>query len=179
MSNLHRITPACALLALAGCGTGKAAACDKPPPFFARLDATEGINPDPLGKPLPTVVQFLQIKDSVKLENPSFQKLWAEPKVVLGEDLLVSAEFVVAPGHELGRWVQRDPKAQFVAAVGLFRNPLGYSWFAVAKLPAVSENQCMAPPKAERDAPEEDDLQLRFKIQDNQIDYLRSPRSKR
>src|SRR5262249_4805200 len=81
----------CALLALPACATDKTASCDTPPPFFARVAAAKDVNEDALGRPLPTVVQFLQVKDSVKLERASFQKLWADPKVILGEDYLLSA----------------------------------------------------------------------------------------
>ncbi|WP_224247258.1 type VI secretion system lipoprotein TssJ [Hyalangium gracile] len=173
-----RLTTACAVLALPGCATSKAATCDTPPPFFARLDAAaDGVNPDAQGRSLPTVVQLLQIKDSVKLERASFQKLWTEPKVILGEDLLLSAELVAAPGRETGQWVQRDPKARFVAAIGLFRQPLGYSWLAVAKLPPVPSSQCEEQPAGERGAtPSPEDTQLRFKLQGYQIDYLRPSR---
>lgn len=174
---------ACALLTLPGCATAKAAECDKPPPFFARLEAAEDINPDRNGRPLPTVVQFLQVKDSVKLERASFQKLWSDPKDVkelLGEDYLQAVEFTVKPGHEEKHWVQRDPKAQFVAAIGHFRQSLGYSWMAVARLPAVSEDQCAEPPVGDRgEAPRKEDTQLRFKLQGYQIDLLRPSRSTR
>ena len=33
-----------------------------------------------------------------------------------------------------------------MAAIGHFRQSLGYSWMAVARLPAVSEGQCAEPP---------------------------------
>jgi len=172
-----RVMAVCALLALPGCATDKAAACEAPPPFFARLEAAGDVNPDAYGRPLPTHVQFLQIKDSTRLERASSQKLWSDPKALLGEDLLQTAEFVVAPGHEAKHWVQRDPKAQFVAAIGLFRQSLGYSWLAVAKLPPVSKNQCEEPPAGDRgDAPHPEDTQLRFKLQGYQIDFLRPSR---
>jgi type VI secretion system protein VasD len=171
------VSAICALLALPACATGKTAACDTPPPFFARVAAAKDVNQDALGRPLPTVVQFLQLKDSVKLERASFQKLWADPKVILGEDYLLSSEFVVDPGHETGHWVQRDPKAQFVAALGLFRQPLGYSWLAIAKLPPVPTSQCVEEPAGGRNAsPGADDTQLRFKLQGYQIDFLRPSR---
>lgn len=174
---LGRATAVCALLALPGCATSKAGPCDTPPPFFARLDAAEAINADARGRSLPTVVQFLQLKDSVKLERPSFQQIWTEPKSVLGEDLLVSAEFTVTPGHELGHWLQRDPKAQFVAAVGLFRQHPGYSWLAIAKLPPIPSSQCFEQPAGERSAaPGTEDTQLRFKLQGYRIDFLRPSR---
>lgn len=168
----------CALLSLPGCITAKKAeACDAPPPFFARFEAAGDINPDARGRPLPTHVQFIQVKDSAKLERISSQTLWSDPKALLGEDLLQTTEFVVAPGHQVKHWVQRDPKAQFVAAVGLFRQPLGYSWIAIAKLPPVSKNQCAEPPAGDRgDSPLPEDTQLRFKLQGYQIDYLRPSR---
>ncbi|HVG58978.1 MAG TPA: type VI secretion system lipoprotein TssJ [Hyalangium sp.] len=152
----------CALWTLPGCSLFKgAAACEAPPSVRAWLEAAERVNPDAHGRALPTHVQFIQIKDSVKLERASFQKLWNEPKELLGEDLLQTAEFVVAPGHEVKHWVQRDPKAQYVAAVGHFRQPLGYAWLAVAKLPPIPQNEC---------------AELRFKLQGYQIDFLRPSR---
>ncbi|HYI03171.1 type VI secretion system lipoprotein TssJ [Hyalangium sp.] len=173
------MTAVCALLTLPGCATSKAAACDAPPPFFARIEAADDINPDSNGRSLPTVVQFLQVKDSTKLERASFYKLSDEPKSLLGDDLLQTVEFVVAPGHEVKHWVQRDPKAQFVAAVGIFRQPLGYSWLTVARLPAVSASQCEEQPAGDRgDSPRPEDTQLRFKLQGYQIDYLRPSRRK-
>ncbi|WP_224367694.1 type VI secretion system lipoprotein TssJ [Hyalangium versicolor] len=184
MSNLQwkhaRASVACALLALPGCAARKATACDTPPPIYTRVDAaTDGVNPDALGRSLPTVVQFLQLKDTVKLERASFQKLWSEPKEFLGEDLLLTSEFTVAPGRETGRWMKRDPKAQFVAAIGLFRQPLGYSWLAVAKLPPVPANQCEEQTAGDRDIlPTSQDTQLRFKLQGYQIDFLRPSRRK-
>jgi type VI secretion system protein VasD len=174
---LGRVTAVCALLALPGCITGKAASCDTPPPIFARVDVDKGINQDAQGRPLPTVIQFLQLKDSVKLERASFEKLWAEPKTILGEDFLLSAEFVVAPGHEAGHWVQRDPKAQFLAALVFVRQPLGHSWFTVAKLPPVPPSQCVEQPAGERSpSPSSEDTQLRFKLQGYRIDFLRPSR---
>jgi type VI secretion system protein VasD len=175
--SLKRVTAVCALLTLPGCALTKGSACDTPPPFLARLEAAERVNPDAHGRALPTVVQFLQIKDSVKLERASFQKLWSDPKTLLGEDLLQTAEFVVAPGNEVRHWVQRDPKAQYVAAVGLFRQPLGYAWLAVAKLPPIPSSQCEEQPAGDRgDEPSLLDTQLRFKLQGYQIDYLRPSR---
>ncbi|MDY7225750.1 type VI secretion system lipoprotein TssJ [Hyalangium rubrum] len=167
---------ACSLLTLPACAMKTAAACDKPPPFHAHLEAAERVNPDALGRPLPTVVQFLQLKDSIKLERAGFQKLWAEPKSILGEDLLESAEFIVAPGQTLEHWVQRAPKARYVVAIGLFRQPLGYAWRTVAELPPVPENQCAEEPLGSRGPPDSSDVQLRFKLQGYQIDLLRRSR---
>jgi type VI secretion system protein VasD len=173
---LRWLTSACSLLTLPACATKALAGCDKPPPFYARLEAAERINPDANGRPLPTVVQFLQLKDSIKLERAGFQKLWADPKTILGEDLLESAEFVVSPGQTLERWVQRAPEARFVVVIGLFRQPLGYAWRTVAELPPVPAALCEEQPAGSRGAPDVRDTQLRFKLQGYQIDQLRRSR---
>lgn len=165
--------PACALLTLPACATNSAACA-----FHARLEAAERVNPDARGNPLPTVVQLLQLKDSLKLERAGFQKLWTEPKDILGEDLLDSAEFIVAPGQTVELWVQRAPKARYVVAIGLFRQPLGYAWRAVEELRAVPEAQCSEKPLGSLGPPVHGDVQLNFKLQGYQIDLLRRSRRK-
>jgi type VI secretion system protein VasD len=170
------LTSACSLLAFPACATKPFAGCDKPPPFHARLEAAERVNPDSRGSPLPTVVQFLQLKDSIKLETAGFQKIWADPKLLLGEDLLESAEFTVAPGQTLERWVQRAPEARYVVAVGLFRQPLGYAWRTVAELPPVPASLCEERPAGSLGSPDIRDVQLSFKLQGYQIDLLRRSR---
>jgi len=174
---LRLLTSACSLMALPACSTTKAlAGCDKPPPFHARLEAAERINPDARGNPLPTHVQFLQLKDSIRLERAGFHKLWADPKTLLGEDLLDSAEFVIAPGETMERWLQRAPEARYVVAIGHFRQPLGYAWRTVAELPPVPSALCEEKAAGSLGAPNPLDVQLRFKLQGYQIDLLRRSR---
>jgi type VI secretion system protein VasD len=177
---LGPVMVACSLLSLPGCTANKAATCDSPPPFVTRVEVAKSVNPDTSGRSLPTVVQFLQVKDSTRLEQVSFERIWNAPKDLLGEDLLQQEEFVVTPGREVKQWVRRDPKAQFVAAMGFFRQHPGYGWITVARLPPVSKNQCEEPPAGDRgDTPSEEDTQLRFKLQGYQIDFLRPSRRTR
>jgi len=128
------------------------------------------------GKSLPTVVQLLQLRDSIRLERAGFQRVWADPKAILGEDLLESSEFVIAPGETLERWVPRSPEARYVVAIGLFRKPLGYAWRSVAVLPAVPAAFCEEQPAGSRGPPDVRDVQLSFKLQNYQIDHLRRSR---
>jgi type VI secretion system protein VasD len=173
---LRLLTSACSLLALPACFTKALTGCDKPPPFHARLEATDRINPDASGRSLPTVVQLLQLKDSIRLERAGFQRIWTEPKVILGEDLLEFSEFTVAPGETLERWVPRAPEARYVVAIGLFRQPLGYAWRSVAELPPVPAALCEEKPAGSRGPPDVRDVQLSFKLQGYQIDQLRRSR---
>jgi type VI secretion system protein VasD len=147
--------------------------CETPPPFQVVLDVSEQVNPDPRGRSLPTVVHVLQLKDSAKLERAGFRDLWNRPKEFLGEDLLHVTEFTVAPGQKVKRWLQRDPKARFVLAMGHFRQPLGYSWRTVTTLEPVPEPFCFERPAGDQGEPWPGDVQLRYRLQGYQIDILR------
>jgi type VI secretion system protein VasD len=131
------------------------------------------VNPDTRGRSLPTVVQVLQLKDSAKLERASFRDLWGRPQEFLGEDLLQVAEFTVAPGQKSQRWLQRDPKARFVLAMGHFRQPLGYSWRTVTALEPVLPIFCEERAAGDQGEPRPGDVQLRYRLQGYQIDLLR------
>lgn len=159
----------------AGCAKRMPQACETPPPFQVVVDAAEQLNPDARGRSLPTVVQIVQLKDSVRLERAGFKDLWGKPEELLKEDLLQVAEVVVPPGRQVTRWVQRDPKARFVLAMGHFRQPLGYSWRTVAVLPPVEQNQCVERPAGDQGAPKPEDEVFRYRLQGYQIDLLLRP----
>lgn len=164
------------VLACSACAAKRFEACDKPPPFYLRLEASDRVNPDPRGRSMPTLVQILQLRDSLRAEQSSFRTLWDKPEAQLKEDLLQVAEFTVAPGQSVERWIPRDPKTQFVVAMGLFRQPLGYSWRTLTVLPSVPKNLCTDEPVGQR-GPRTTDEQLRFKLQGYQIDLLRNSSS--
>jgi|GEM_PF-2169941 len=167
-----------ALLAWTGCAAKRLEPCDKPPPFYLRLEASDRVNPDPRGRSMPTLVQILQLKDSLRVEQTNFRGMWDKPEALLKDDLLQVAEFTVAPGQSVERWITRDPKAQFVVAMGLFRQPLGYSWRTLTVLPSVPKNLCTDEQAVGRhDKPRVTDEQLRFKLQGYQIDLLRTTSS--
>ena len=167
-----------ALHAWTGCAAKRIEPCDKPPPFYLRLEASDRVNPDQRGRSMPTLVQILQLKDSLRVEQTNFQGMWNKPEALLKDDLLQVAEFTVAPGQSVERWITRDPKAQFVVAMGLFRQPLGYSWRTLTVLPSVPKNLCTEEQALGRHGkPRTTDEQLRFKLQGYQIDLLRTTSS--
>lgn len=159
----------------AGCAKRVPQACETPPPFQVVVDASEQLNPDSRGRSLPTVVQIVQLKDSVRLERAGFKDLWGKPEELLKEDLLQVAEVVVPPGRQVTRWVQRDPKARFVLAMGHFRQPLGYSWRTVAVLPPVEESRCVERPAGDQGEPKPGDEVFRYRLQGYQIDIMLRP----
>ncbi|MCP3144834.1 type VI secretion system lipoprotein TssJ [Pyxidicoccus sp. QH1ED-7-1] len=158
-----------------GCAKRVPQACETPPPFQVVVDASEQLNPDAKGRSLPTVVQIVQLKDSVRLERAGFKDLWGKPEELLKEDLLQVAEVVVPPGRQVTRWVQRDPKARFVLAMGHFRQPLGYSWRTVAVLAPVEEKRCVERPAGDQGTPKPEDEVFRYRLQGYQIDLMLRP----
>ncbi|GEL72105.1 hypothetical protein MVI01_38890 [Myxococcus virescens] len=169
------IALAAALSGSAGCVKRVPQACETPPPFQVVVDASEQLNPDARGRSLPTVVQIVQLKDSVRLERAGFKDLWGKPEEFLKEDLLQVAELVIPPGRQVKRWVQRDPKARFVLAMGHFRQPLGYSWRTVAALPVVEEARCVERPAGDQGDPKPGDEVFRYRLQGYQIDLMFRP----
>jgi type VI secretion system protein VasD len=158
-----------------GCAKRLAQQCETPPPFHVVLDVSEQVNPDARGRSLPTVVQVLQLKDSARLERAGFRDLWDRAEELLKDDLLQRAEFVVAPGQTSQRWLQRDPKARFVLAMGHFRQPLGYSWRTVAALPPVQADQCIERPAGDQGKPKPGDHEFRYRLQGYQLDLMLQP----
>lgn len=163
-----------ALLACSACSAKRINTCDKPPPFYLRLEASDRVNPDRRGRSMPTVVQIIQLEDSLAAEQASFRALWNKPQETLEKNLLQVSEFTVAPGQTLERWIPRNPKAQYVVAMGLFRSPMGWSWRALTVLSPVAENLCVEHPPGHRGPPRATDEQLHFKLQGYQIDHSRA-----
>ncbi|WP_328707267.1 type VI secretion system lipoprotein TssJ [Citreicoccus inhibens] len=158
-----------------GCFKRVAGPCETPPPFQVVVDPSEQLNPDQRGRSMPTVVQIVQLKDSVRLERAGFKDLWGRPEEFLRDDLLQVAELVVAPGKQMKRWVQRDPKAHFVLAMAQFRQPLGYAWRTVAVLPPVEADQCVERPAGQQSEPKSGDEVFRYRLQGYQIDLMLRP----
>lgn len=151
--------------------------CDSPPPFHVTFQAAQNLNPDPAGNALPTGVRVLQLVSTSKLQTAQFSDLWQNAQKVLGPDLLRSDQVTVDPGATSGAWIKRDPRAQYVVAVGIFRQPEGNSWRATAVLPDVTPEQCGAQPTQVRTGPPgKGDVDLHFVLQDDEIEFSAPPK---
>jgi type VI secretion system protein VasD len=116
--------------------------CKEPPPVSVLLEASERLNPDDRGNSLSTIVQVLQLKDVRRLEAAEFQDVWQRPKEVLEQDLLATDELNLEPGQSVTRQLSRDPDANFVVVLGVFRRPAGQVWRSIQRLPAVTPELC-------------------------------------
>lgn len=142
-----------------------ASPCEQPPPFTLRLEAGARLNPDDQGRSLPTNVQVFQLKDSRRFEAAEFQDLWQRSKEVLEDDLVAVDEFTLDPSQSLTRQLNRSPKAEYVAVLGVFRRPAGQAWRDVERLPRIKPEECGPAAKAgSREAA------LRFSIEDYRVE---------
>jgi type VI secretion system protein VasD len=119
----------------AGCGAAKVPAETAPAPIDVTITGDAKMNPDDREQSLPTVVRLYQLRSAGKLENAEFDQLYRQPKDVLGEDLIMVEEVVLAPGTTVRRQVERDRAAKVLAAVAVVRRPSGKTWRAVVDLP--------------------------------------------
>lgn len=110
-----------------------------PGPIEVTLRASNRLNPDERGEPLPTVVMLYQLKSAAKLAAAGFEDVYRKPKEVLGEDLLQAEELQVAPGEQQTRKLERDKAAKALAVVVIVRRPSGPAWRSIVELPAPNE----------------------------------------
>jgi type VI secretion system protein VasD len=114
------------------------------------------VNPTPEGAPRPVVVRLYQLKSDVRLYNASFDQIWHDDKSVLGEDLAKREEVELYPSTRADLRFDRTPEIAHVAAVALFQQPRGRSWFSVFDLPPPPEaGKCDARACAGSEDPED------------------------
>jgi type VI secretion system protein VasD len=114
--------------------------------------ASASTNPTPTGQPRPVVVRIYQLKNDSRLFNASFEQIWHEDKATLGDDVVKSDEVEVYPATRADVRFDRAEPVEHVAAVALFQDPKGRSWYSSFDLPPPPE-----PGKCTEQACEEDD----------------------
>jgi len=145
----------CAWLAsLTGCGAARPPACEVPEQANLVVEATRRINPDELGRSLPTVVRVYQLKNLGNIELARFDEVWRQPEDTLGDTLLAADEVTVYPGRRTVRVFERDPNANFIVGVAIVRRPAGLAWRSILELPAPAEaRRCAALQSNPEEAP--------------------------
>lgn len=71
----------------------------------------------------PVMVRVYQLKDRKTLDKTVYPQLVNDAESALGADLLASRSMVVKPGTDASLDMPMDENAQYVAVVGLFRQP--------------------------------------------------------
>jgi type VI secretion system protein VasD len=134
-----------------GCGgTTVQPECDLPAGLELTIESTDRLNPDPRGEPLPTVLRIFQLASIASAETASFTEMWNEHEELLGDALLGMDELTVYPGRRVRRSFERNPDANYLIAMGLYREPSGQSWRVILSLPPPpGEQECAARANAE------------------------------
>jgi type VI secretion system protein VasD len=120
--------------------------------------ASPKLNPEVDGAARPVQLRIYQLKTDTRLLNASFDQIWKDDKNTLQDDLVKVDEFPVYPDTRTEVKFERDQSALFIAAVALFRNPKGRTWWTEFELPPPpGKGNCMFPnPKcAGPDCPKE------------------------
>jgi len=144
--------------------------CSSPEPLRVSIHASQRLNPGESGEALATVLRLYQLKGASKLTGASFDELLDHDKDTLGEDLLNVQEVTINPGENAEPPMSRHADAAYVAAVALFRQPVGTSWRAIKKLSPADPQHCHATAdRPDGSAPKVDDP-ARFFLDENRLE---------
>ena len=87
--------------------------------FTARM----AINQDDAQQSMPLRLNILQLSTRQRFDNAEYSSLLAQPDRVLKESLVAQRQLSVMPGQSVSLDMPMEKQAQFVAVVGLFRQP--------------------------------------------------------
>jgi len=87
--------------------------------FTARM----AINQDDAQQSMPLRLNILQLSTRQRFDNAEYSSLLAQPDWVLKESLVAQRQLSVMPGQSVSLDMPMEKQAQFVAVVGLFRQP--------------------------------------------------------
>lgn len=100
------------------------------------LGASQTINPSDEGEALPTSVRLIQLRGDLVTDDLDFRALWESEKASdLGESYLAYEELIVYPGQPHLRKLPLEEDATHIVAAGLFREPVGTTWYTVYEIP--------------------------------------------
>lgn len=98
------------------------------------LSSTANINVNDHDEPLPVVVRIYQLSEAHLFEQASFDRLWKNDVLALGETLVMKEELIISPADQRRFAMSRHDQAKYVAAVAIFRNPGEEGWKAIQPL---------------------------------------------
>lgn len=133
-------------LLCSGCGGPTIVpSCDVPGSLTLIIETSDQLNPDDRRRALPTVVRLFQLSSLGPTETATFQEMWQEHEELLADYSVGMDELTVYPERTITRSFERNPEANYLVVMGLFRNPAGVSWRTILELPPPpSEQECAA-----------------------------------
>lgn len=160
------------LLALACGGANARPACEPSEEAQMRIETTDRLNPNEEGVPLPTIVRVYQLANIGTMETATFEDIWQRDEDTLGDEFLGKDELTVYPRSIVNRPFERNPDANYIVGVGIFRRPTGVSWRTILELPPPASEAACADLQENPDAPPEEQpiVYLSFELDDYMIE---------
>ncbi len=123
---IRRLFLLIALLSTVGCAG---------PKVDVGFSSTANLNLNSFDEPLPVVMRVYQLSDDQVFQKATFEQLWKNDLMTLGDTLLNKDEIVMEPASQESLSYMRHEQAQFIAVMAVFRTPEGEQWRATEALP--------------------------------------------
>ncbi|QIT55815.1 type VI secretion system lipoprotein TssJ [Aquisalimonas sp. 2447] len=85
------------------------------------ITASEQANPDDSGRPSPVALKVYELKRRDTFDNLDFDAAFDNADVVLSDELLASAEFMLQPGESVTHRIDLDDDGAYVGVVAAYR----------------------------------------------------------
>jgi type VI secretion system protein VasD len=129
-----------ASIVLSGCGLFGVLKTEErqelPVPLEITLGAAERVNPNIEGRPSPIVVRLFELANDTRFLAADYFELMGQDGTPLGEEMLVSEEYILLPGEVRVVRKRAAPNGKFLGVVAGYRDLTSSAWRAIAPLPA-------------------------------------------
>lgn len=153
---LAALLGASASLGLAACKNKNKDSCNPDDYAFEKvaliLQASDQLNLDEEGNSVPMEVRIYLLSGDLATRALDFDEVWEDAKTALGDEYISDKSIVGFP-PEANELIELpvDPKATHILVVGLFRQPVGNTWFQVYEIPDTYGQQACDMKKQEKD----------------------------
>lgn len=100
----------------------------EPSSIEAQLKASDDVNPDLEGRPSPLVVRLYELKSLSVFNNADFFALYEQDVALLGDDLLVRAEYFLPPRKTIAVARELKEDTRFIGIIAAFRDIENAIW---------------------------------------------------
>jgi type VI secretion system protein VasD len=163
-----------ALMLAVGCASAPkpkpVPSCKVPEEAQLEIESSDRVNLDESGRSLPTVLRVYQLSELGKIQQATFEDVWVDPKQALGETLLGGEELTLYPGQLAVHRFKRNPAADFLVGVAVFRMPVGEAWRTIQEWPLPGD-PC-GETKRKDTAPKLERLRVRMFLSDYRIESV-------
>lgn len=115
------------------------------------FQSADQLNLDEAGESVPMQVRIYLLSGDLNTRSLDFNEVWEDAKTVLGDEYISDKEFSLYPEAVENIELPVDPKATHILVVGIFRQPVGNTWYQVYEIPQTYGDQACDLKKQEKD----------------------------